>query len=672
MKKHTRIAALLLTVIMMISTVAAVGADDGKIIGGGTGPNGEYLVAKKLLMPEGDDIYITSRYFVIGDVLYDTDGNTHSFYHEGEVVTYNDDYIVTFDPERSDDNAYYVYTIDDDYNAYQRERAQLMAYADYEILVKRFSDGSPVIYVASATENSPAKSGVLPNDVDYAMPVDFGMILTISYGDGGNDIYGLFDTRTDKAIALPEGAVYAHFFDDNLAVCSFGVFSDEKIEITGQCLIDRDGNVLTDKHTSYTYIEGGLFLRTDKTDDENSNVVLVEQDGTVIKDYTGISEDDVYGVWGIPFYATDSKIFTFGTDSPYTCYRVYDRKTFETDGYVYNEIQLLDDGSILLTSRKSGGQGSIYRPDGEREDTDLIIEDSSLSLIYTIGKNGSGVYDNSLQKVFDADGRGYVVPLHNALVASEPDKSDIFNIIDLSGRTFVYDNEDLHRKFIEVVAVFDNDASIVAFANDDYSDISYYFISYHDLPFNDIKESAWYYETVYNCVNFGLMRGQSDLKFNPNDNMSRAELAMVLYRLADEPKVQYSEIFPDVPANQWYTDAVIWAAENGIVNGFEDGTFRPYAPLQRDQMAAIFYRYSTLVQRDVTVRGDLSGFYDTASVQEWAVDSISWAVGSGLIKGMPKYYPDIKENKESLAPFNNTTRAEVATVLSRFTASDIR
>ena len=177
------------------------------------------------------------------------------------------------------------------------------------------------------------------------------------------------------------------------------------------------------------------------------------------------------------------------------------------------------------------------------------------------------------------------------------------------------------------------------------------------LPFTDVSWDHWAYSAVKRVYTRGLMVGVSDTSFAPGQTLSRAMLASILYRLAGEPAVTAENPFTDVPADQWYTDAVIWAAENGIVVGCGDGTFRPNAPATRAQTAVMLYAYANFAGRNTSQRADLSAFADAADVPSWALAEMQWANAAQLILG---------RDGKLLAPNAETTRAEMASILSTF------
>lgn len=179
-------------------------------------------------------------------------------------------------------------------------------------------------------------------------------------------------------------------------------------------------------------------------------------------------------------------------------------------------------------------------------------------------------------------------------------------------------------------------------------------------PFADVAESAWYYDAVrYVCSN-GLMTGTSDSAFSPDLFTTRGMIVTILYRLEGSPAVSGTASFRDVPAGQYYSEAVAWAAANGIVKGYDTGLFGPDDVITREQLAVILYGYAQYKGYDVTTGGDLSGFADNASVSAWAADALKWANGQGLITG---------KSGNLLDPAGTATRAEAASILSRFCKS---
>ena len=153
------------------------------------------------------------------------------------------------------------------------------------------------------------------------------------------------------------------------------------------------------------------------------------------------------------------------------------------------------------------------------------------------------------------------------------------------------------------------------------------------LPFTDVRESDWFYEDVVFAYENGLFAGTSDTTFSPNASMTRAMLVTVLYRLEGEPTVYGRSGFSDVQYNGYYEDAVTWAADNGIVNGTSTSTFSPNVNVTREQMAAILYRYAQYKKYNTAASSGLNGFTDHASVSGYAAASLEWAVAEKLVNG---------------------------------------
>lgn len=154
--------------------------------------------------------------------------------------------------------------------------------------------------------------------------------------------------------------------------------------------------------------------------------------------------------------------------------------------------------------------------------------------------------------------------------------------------------------------------------------------------FTDVNTSAWYHEAVdYVLVN-GLMSGYGNGLFGPEDNLSRAQLCQIIYNLEGQPAATGGSTFTDVADGAWYADAVTWAAENGIVGGYGGGLFGPEDNITREQLAAILYRYAQVKGYDVSVGEDTNilSYADALDVSEWAIPAMQWACGSGVIEGV--------------------------------------
>ena len=181
--------------------------------------------------------------------------------------------------------------------------------------------------------------------------------------------------------------------------------------------------------------------------------------------------------------------------------------------------------------------------------------------------------------------------------------------------------------------------------------------TYSKLPFSDVRIADWFYNDVKYVYEKGMMAGTAADMFAPNATTTRAMIVTILYRLEGSPAVTGTSAFVDVPAGQWYTDAVNWAAANQIVKGTSATTFAPNDSITREQMAAILYRYAQYKGYDVTKKADLSGYSDNSQVSAYAKDALAWANAAKLINGV---------TNTTLAPQGNATRAQVSAILHRF------
>ena len=176
-------------------------------------------------------------------------------------------------------------------------------------------------------------------------------------------------------------------------------------------------------------------------------------------------------------------------------------------------------------------------------------------------------------------------------------------------------------------------------------------------PFIDVAEGDWFYDAVVYAYQNELMDGVGGNRFAPNSETTRAQLVTILYRLEGQPAVSGDLPFTDVEAGIWYTDAILWAAQNNIVNGVSDTEFAPGDDLTRQQLVTILYRYAEAKGYDVSASADLSGYPDADQVQDYAQPAMAWAVAENIIQGM---------EDGTLKPAGNASRAQIATILMRF------
>ena len=171
--------------------------------------------------------------------------------------------------------------------------------------------------------------------------------------------------------------------------------------------------------------------------------------------------------------------------------------------------------------------------------------------------------------------------------------------------------------------------------------------------FTDVEENVWYHDGIDFMVRNGYMNGVAADTCDVEGSLTRAQLVTSLYRIAGEPETSAAIPFADVADGQWYTKAIVWAAENGIVKGVNETTFAPNDPITREQIAVILYRYA---HEENTEDGKLTSFPDAKDISGYALEAMNWAVARGLING----------SDGKLLPQDTATRAQIAVILARY------
>ena len=176
--------------------------------------------------------------------------------------------------------------------------------------------------------------------------------------------------------------------------------------------------------------------------------------------------------------------------------------------------------------------------------------------------------------------------------------------------------------------------------------------------FLDVMEDDWYYAAVEFVYKNGIYNGTSVNTFSPNDEMTRGMLVTTLYNIEKRPPAGEGGQFTDVrDASTYYYDAVTWASENGIIQGYSDGSFKPDDSITREQMATLFYQYAAYKQLDTVVPGaDYEAFPDKENVSDYAVDAFKWAVSHHIVNG----------SDGKLLPQDTATRAEAAQIVKNY------
>ena len=182
-----------------------------------------------------------------------------------------------------------------------------------------------------------------------------------------------------------------------------------------------------------------------------------------------------------------------------------------------------------------------------------------------------------------------------------------------------------------------------------------------NVSFDDVVETDWFFDAVLYASQNGIMQGINDDQFSPYSEVTRAMAVTVLYRMTEGSAGSKSSSFSDVDENAYYALAVDWASENGIVNGYSDTVFAPDDAVTREQLGLILYRYAILTGRDISLNGNLSAFADCENISDYAYEAVEWANGNELING---------NGDGTINPTGKTTRAELASILMRYSEAE--
>ena len=357
--------------------------------------------------------------------------------------------------------------------------------------------------------------------------------------------------------------------------------------------------------------------------------------------------------------------------------------SFGTNNYLV-DITNCDTGTVgspsklFLAGYTSGNLTDGYRIQIGTRIVKYILDDSS-KLIYSepqLQLSNANFFDavNDVKHSVSDDNSidfyfSFTEPLleQNASIAVITDDHTVSIPIDNAGIEFI-ENVNYHH-FTSKVTSFKNLSKITVqvllengeclyaqtYSKDEFAnkqDPAYYYV----FPFNDVTEDAWYYDTVKECYEIGLINGTSESTFSPMQEMTRAMVVTILWRMEGSPTVVSDGSFKDVSSKQWYASSISWAKLTGVVHGYGDGTFKPDQPVTREQLAAILANYANYKGVYTSGMKKLNTYPDGSQVSAWAQGGMKWAVSNGIVSGNGEGY---------LRPKKTASRAEGATMLLR-------
>ena len=411
---------------------------------------------------------------------------------------------------------------------------------------------------------------------------------------------------------------------------SITIGEDATITITG-CTTDSN------EDNNKIYVVSGTTYKNDGT--VNATVVMQEATGDTYRIIYTVNDQTYYTVSAEATGAEGSKTITYSAPDTPT-----DLGSYRFDGWDYDDVVVTDAGSGM-----SSINVSTYPPAAGNTYTFEAI----LTYTGSTGSSGSTRYNITIEDMENGGvtsshsraSRGTTVTLTinpdegyelDELIVTDANGDEI----DLTRKSSTKYTFEMPRSRVTVEATFVEEEVVST------------------LPFDDVDVDDWFYDAVEYAYENDLMNGVSDDEFDPNGTLTRGMMVTVLYRLEGEPESRADLPFEDVEPGTWYTEAVRWAVEEGIVLGTSDTTYEPDAMITREQLATMLYRYAAYKDYDTTQGGmAIREFADYEDISDWALEGLDWAVNAELVNGV---------GNNTIAPLSSATRAETATLLMRF------
>lgn len=432
------------------------------------------------------------------------------------------------------------------------------------------------------------------------------------------------------------------------------VWADTSIEITGESDVTATGGYGIRAGDDVS-ISGSKVTATgsSKAIYALENVIVSPKEGELIGVKTGENTDAAAQIDGSPF-AEETTITDLVTNEKYFHSEAMYTVTVETDGH--------GTASASPTSAPAGTTINLTAtPDSsyrfERWEVvsgDITIENNAFTMpagnvtVKAIFEKEPGGEDTYYTLTFDTNG-GSDIDSVRRISGTTIDLSDYTPTREGYDFTGWYADAELTEKITEIRLT--SNKTVYAGWTEQTPQPGV------ENPFTDVSENDWFYDDVMYLFANRLMNGTSATTFAPYGTTTRAMAVMTIWRMEGEPKAVGANPFTDVESGAWFTEAIIWANENGIALGYGNACFAPDTPVTREQLAAFFYRYAAYKGYDTTVTGSLDRFTDGDNVSEWAKNDVMWAVGYGLMQG---------DDMNMLNPQIDGIRSEYAAMLHRF------
>ncbi len=687
--KKTRIIAVLLAAVMLLSMIplTASAADV------------RHPIVKDVVEFDGNMVQ-GDNYFALGNSLYDKDGNCiFTLEAEDEMIyTLTDHCMITLVSN--------IGNLSD-----QLESLEDLGLKDIEIGFNLYSiDGDEVLF-KSSFDNYPL---VLPfNGNSYTAVLHFDIItLLVGISSGELDEEAAYDLIYGYDIIDEYGNVVHSTKGVKIAQpIGDGVFLVNLISSEGET---QDILTVTDKGIKEIEI-GSDYLMVQGTElghvmvmtkDFKCGVMNSFGDLLVMDEFDMVIESDeyyiaherneeTYEVEQSLVYGTNGKcVWKYDTAVSY-----YNGKVAIVDNYYSLEaegeefsnfmMKLVDvsTGDVIVDAENIYCEGnyifaestmarpfgtSLYSTDGEyiggkdgwsvcvdEGNSTIILEDYDAEKTFRVNSDMEVVEELSYDVYYESSYNNVSV----AMNAGDCETEDLYEFLVYKGEQITDD----HDMFMDSFVV--NGCEVYVFIDYDIETFDEVYIAYiiddDKSPFYDVQEDYWSRTYIDECFDAGIMNGTGGGKFSPAAEVSRAQVVTTLWRLAGEPEAEGSTsgmAFTDVADGQWYTEAVAWAAENGITSGVGGSSFAPDRTVTRGEVAAILYRYAKFAGGDVSAKAELSTFADADELSDWNRDAFAWCAAEGIITGKTAG----ESSPVRLAPSDALTRAEIAAVLCRY------
>ena len=444
---------------------------------------------------------------------------------------------------------------------------------------------------------------------------------------------------------------------------SYGIYSYDKVTVISGTITATGGTAEAGGDSARSYgifpyaltINGGTVTATGGNNAIYAleNVIVSPKEGELIGVKTGENTDAAAQIDGSPF-AEETTITDLVTNEKYFHSEAMYTVTVETDGH--------GTASASPTSAPAGTTINLTAtPDSsyrfERWEVvsgDITIENNAFTMpagnvtVKAIFEKEPGGEDTYYTLTFDTNG-GSDIDSVRRISGTTIDLSDYTPTREGYDFTGWYADAELTEKITEIRLT--SNKTVYAGWTEQTPQPGV------ENPFTDVSENDWFYDDVMYLFANRLMNGTSATTFAPYGTTTRAMAVMTIWRMEGEPKAVGANPFTDVESGAWFTEAIIWANENGIALGYGNACFAPDTPVTREQLAAFFYRYAAYKGYDTTVTGSLDRFTDGDNVSEWAKNDVMWAVGYGLMQG---------DDMNMLNPQIDGIRSEYAAMLHRF------